>query len=127
MKCYQHQQSDAVAICACCGKGCCTDCVISADPVITCSEVCKVTIEENRQILQRTKMIYGIGEYQGNKVINMQVLLFTIMGALFFGFGVYQTAKRGSDSGLFLLVLGAAFMLLGGLAWYRNRKIKLNC
>lgn len=127
MKCFQHQNSDAIGICANCGKGCCPNCVISSEPVISCSADCKQSIEENRQILERTKIMYGIGQHQRKHTISTQVILFTVMGLLFVGFGGYQIHKRSFEVGFFPLTMGGIFILVAVLAWYRNRKIKLNC
>lgn len=127
MKCFNHNGSDAVAACGRCGKGCCADCIFIDKPVIACSEDCATVIEENRQILERTKMIYGIGAYQRKQTLSTQVILFVVMGMLFSGFGGYQIITRSFEVGFFPFVMGIVFIIIGVIAWHRNRKIQLNC
>jgi len=41
MKCFTHNQADAVAVCTCCGRAMCIDCVACPTaPRIVCSEEC---------------------------------------------------------------------------------------
>ena len=53
-------------------------------------------------------------------------LMYFFFGFTFGGFGVFQTIKSGSPE-WFLLVMGAGFLVVGGLGWFKNRKLNLNC
>ncbi len=128
MKCYKHNESDAVGICCACGKGCCEACASVSETKLVCSQTCSEVMSENRQILERTKMMYGIGQYKPKHTISSQVLIFAFMGVLFLGFGAYWTYYNyRTELGLFMLSYGGFCSVVAVILWYRNRKIKLNC
>ena len=53
MKCFKHNASDAVAICAYCGKAICLDCLPApAAARIVCSNDCAVTLGRENQAIQ---------------------------------------------------------------------------
>jgi hypothetical protein len=54
MKCFNHRITDAIAVCACCGRALCPDCVPSPAPArIVCSPACAANLERNEAALQR--------------------------------------------------------------------------
>jgi len=53
MKCFNHHTVDAVAVCACCGRGLCPDCAPSPPPTrIICSPDCAAILKRNEAALQ---------------------------------------------------------------------------
>ena len=53
MKCFTHRGTDAVAICSCCGKGLCGECVqVSVGSRVVCSDFCKSTLANDEKVLQ---------------------------------------------------------------------------
>ncbi len=52
MKCLKHQATDAVAICAYCGRALCLECVESLDaPRLTCSQACHEGLAQSDRAL----------------------------------------------------------------------------
>ena len=53
MKCFKHGSSDAVAVCAYCGRGLCVQCMpASGAPRAVCSESCAEALARTDQALQ---------------------------------------------------------------------------
>ena len=52
MKCFQHRDNDAIAICKSCAKGVCSVCAIDASPGVACSEACKVSSVETSEMIR---------------------------------------------------------------------------
>ena len=53
MKCFKHSSSDAVAVCAYCGRALCLDCLPSgAKDRVACSADCAAALDANSKALQ---------------------------------------------------------------------------
>lgn len=53
MKCFNHHTVDAIAVCACCGRALCHDCVPSPAPArIVCSSNCASLLVRNDDAVQ---------------------------------------------------------------------------
>ena len=53
MKCFRHNASEAVAICACCGRALCVECTASESVGrITCSSDCATALAANTKAIQ---------------------------------------------------------------------------
>ena len=53
MKCFNHRIADAIAVCSCCGRALCPDCVPSPAPErIVCSPACAATLKRSEDALQ---------------------------------------------------------------------------
>jgi hypothetical protein len=52
MKCLKHSSSDAVAVCAYCGRALCPECILAADaPRLACSSKCAEALSHAEQAL----------------------------------------------------------------------------
>ncbi|MDL2268446.1 DUF2180 family protein [Desulfosarcina sp. OttesenSCG-928-A07] len=119
MNCYLHDETQAVGICALCGKGVCRDCGLDTPEILglTCSEACKHELSELREMNQRGKKIYGIGVPRKIPTIVWMWLLF---GLLFGGFAVFQYLKKGYPEWFLILFSGACFFF-SIFTWWRSR------
>lgn len=54
------------------------------------------------------------------------ILMYFFFGLAFSGFGVYKSLLRGAPE-IFLFIMGFGFLAIGVLAWWRNRRLNLNC
>jgi hypothetical protein len=53
MKCFNHHAVDAIAVCACCGRALCPECVPSPAPArIVCSNECAAALTRNDDAVQ---------------------------------------------------------------------------
>ncbi len=127
MRCFNHQQNDAIAVCLACGKACCKQCIHDTEPMISCSAECQQTIDESTEVMNRTKIIYGIGQFKTNRpVFNSQTIFLLTTGLFFLCFVFYSWNKHGfRDSTYLLLGIGLIFTGLGVFTLIRNLKIKM--
>jgi hypothetical protein len=50
MRCFVHQDIEAVGVCRCCAKGTCAACALPVTNGIACSEACRPVAEEIAQL-----------------------------------------------------------------------------
>lgn len=119
MKCYVHDEVQAVGICAVCGKGVCRVCGKENPEMLglSCSEACAKELFELREMNRRGKKIYGIGVPKKIATIVWMWLLFAL---LFGGFGAFQYFRKGYPDWFLFLFSGACFFL-ALFTWRRSR------
>jgi hypothetical protein len=52
VKCFKHNSSDAVAICAWCGRALCPQCIENSDPRLVCSNKCSEALARDQRALE---------------------------------------------------------------------------
>lgn len=52
MKCFYHQDHDAVGICKSCGKGLCTECAVDMEKGLACKERCEEDVKSLIRLIQ---------------------------------------------------------------------------
>ena len=53
MKCFKHHSADAVAVCSCCGRGLCPDCVqVPTATRIVCSSDCTTALAQDAKAVR---------------------------------------------------------------------------
>jgi hypothetical protein len=58
MKCFQHNETDAIGICRHCHKGVCRQCAAVVDGCLACRYVCELKVEQaNRMIAFNAQII----------------------------------------------------------------------
>ena len=124
MKCYTHNELDAIGVCKACSKAICNSCAIDTGRGLSCSEECSKEIDEQNQIIDKSKKIYSIGESPA--LMPTGLIMYFFFGIIFTGFGVYKSTQSGSLQ-WFLLLMGAGFIIVGFIGWFKNRKLNLNC
>lgn len=112
MKCFNHSDSEAVAVCKACGRAVCPECLQESENGIACSTECTAVLAEQK------KLQAGLaGHLKSLKRMNFLSSVFSIgMGILFLyfsslGFGLVYD---------FVLLLGAGFTGYGLLALLVN-------
>jgi hypothetical protein len=124
MQCYQHQDRSAVGLCKACHKGVCAECVTDTGQGLACSEKCVGEVGVLAEIVDRSKQIYGIGS--NSRMPSTGILFYAFFAIMCLGFGLYPMTQ-GRDVEMFLVVLGAGFLVFGAVAYIRTRKLRLNC
>jgi hypothetical protein len=124
MKCFTHHDHEAIGICKACHKAVCSSCAKDTGKGLACSDNCIKEVEEQNQIIDKSKHIYGIGKKPA--LMPTGLIMHFLFGILFAGFGIYQSVERGVPE-WFLLLMGAGFIVVGCIGWYKNRKLNLNC
>src|SRR3546814_222072 len=128
MQCYQHINNMAYSICTECGRGVCKDCVKNNNNPLACSVECLKLLIEKKEMNERGKKLYGIGQYATLKRSNADWLSMLFLGLTFTVYGSYITYQsyiydRTFDS--FITFIGLLFLLISFLFWKRGKKFGL--
>jgi len=105
MKCYNHPEREAVAVCRACGKAVCQECGLETGNGIACRQSCAGILAEKTEHYSRQ-----VAHLKNLKRLNFLGSLFSIgMGLLFIyfsfmGYGVVYDL---------ILLLGAGFTVYG--------------
>jgi predicted nucleic acid-binding Zn ribbon protein len=117
MICYTHRDKQAVALCKNCYKAVCEECAIPDDNGFTCSEKCHQEIIVYAQMMQKSKMIYGL---QAGRFPTTTILLLVVGVA--FGLWGLLSVLGGDGFGFFTLVVGIIFTAVGILSYLNMKK-----
>lgn len=121
MKCFTHEQIDALAVCRSCGRGLCRDCIAEVGLSCSCKGGCEEVVATMNDLVER-----GRTHYQ--KISGMLLRLGIIFGMIAvagLGSAAYLFVIDQSDLGFFSLVPALTLLILSlttiSLA-YRLRK-----
>jgi hypothetical protein len=54
MRCFNHQASEAVAVCKHCGKGLCADCLVESRGAVSCRGLCEKQVAKFLYVIDRS-------------------------------------------------------------------------
>ena len=113
MKCYNHEDREAVAICAHCGKALCRECVTTAmESRLVCSEYCAGRVAADLEII-------AAGRNKNLRQSKAGAYFFFVVGCVFAIAGVYNfLLPQLRNLGIFLLAATGVFFL-GGVMFYK--------
>lgn len=110
MRCFYHEDREAVGTCKSCGKGLCRECAIDLTKGLACRGRCEADAQAVIQLIDRNIQISpdAARMVQRNRALNSMVgVLHIALGGLFLAWGF-------SDEHLKLLsILGTCFLLFG--------------
>jgi hypothetical protein len=88
MRCYDHSDHEAIAICMGCGKALCKDCIeLNNTDVVVCSEKCGSIVNDQLEMIRKIRK----KTLTQNKVSGV----FCIIAGIVFGlFGLFNIAKE---------------------------------
>ena len=124
MECFKHASIAAVGTCKSCGRAICRDCARDSGYAVTCSPECEKDAQEMHAMNTKDKRIYGLGD--AKKTFPTAVLMWGLFAAMFGGFGIFTTIAKGRPD-WFLLIFGAAFLLMAVVSYRRIKNLGLNC
>jgi len=78
MKCFNHFEHDAVAICQHCGKALCKECLVESEEGISCRGRCERRIGEFNELLNRSER-----DSRGYRSLGIVMIVGSIMLAMF--------------------------------------------
>ncbi len=119
MKCFTHQQTDAVGICKYCAKGACLACALDTGSGLACSEACNTHIVRLAELMKSANAAASINK-QGAGYFLPAFLM--VLGTLF-SVHAWFFARPGQTS--FGLVMGSLFIVFGlvlGIIHFQWRK-----
>ena len=121
MKCFCHQQQDAVGTCKSCGRGLCPVCAADLGKGLAgrgrCEGDAKVLIaliDRNIRMSRSTEKLLatGRGVRSGTFAFNV------VLGIAFILWGVTDPGRLG-----FLIMIGACFLVFGAFLFVQSRKV----
>jgi len=121
MKCFYHQQRDAVGSCKSCGKGLCPECAVDLGKGLACRGRCEEDvrgviglIDRNIKMSPQAARLLDSsrGVRAGASVFNL------VMGALFVLWGFTDP-----DRFAFLIILGVCFLVYGAVSIIQSRRL----
>ena len=124
MKCYQHEENEAIGTCKHCCKAVCWSCVSDTGSGLACSADCENEVKILREMMEKSSVIYRVGSK--SKIPPSGVILIISMGVLFLGFGIYESLNS-LQIDYFSITMGVVYLLIGIFAYFQTRKAKLSC
>lgn len=112
MKCYNHQNIDALAICKNCNKGLCKDCLTEIDDGIACTGHCAEKVTKINELIEGNinSKNSAVGPYMRNGY------LYLLMGLVFVAYGTLINSNME-----FIAIMGVLF-LVGSIFSFINAK-----
>jgi hypothetical protein len=118
MKCYIHNDTDAVGICKNCCKGICSDCTTEVGLSLACSETCIEKVEELEAIMSRSSKIITN--------VNTRFLNSTYYFIIACGIGLVINSFLNGLQGLTSFILPIVFIIYGAFKLFLNKKHDVN-
>ena len=121
MKCFFHQDRDAVGICKSCGRGICSECAFDLGKGIACRGRCEQDARDVIQLVERgvqtnPKMISIVRKARTTGLLSAG--LFILLGIVFLVLG-FASASAGRPV-LFEIAIGSLFFLYGIISLIRT-------
>ena len=119
MKCFNHNDEEAVGICKNCCKAVCKQCLVPNEyDYIVCSTKCLEEVLVYQNMMDKAKMAYGLKP--GRFPVS---IIFLLMGGAFFAIiGIFALIGGGVGSGIFMLGIGIIFIIAAALYWFNQKK-----
>jgi len=117
MKCFYHQDTDAVGICKSCSKGICKDCAVVVGNGIACKGRCEGEVEAINTIFQWSKTSH----HKTGSVYSRSAIIWALLGVIFTVYGIYMI-----DTSLgYFLIPGGIILCLGAISqFYASQKFR---
>ena len=115
MKCFNHPDTDAVAICKSCGRAVCHECALPSDVGIACQKSCAQVLSNKASLNSKQA-----SHLKNLKRMNFLASFFSIgMGILF----IYFSSQGFGLVYDFIYLLGIGFTVYGVVAQFVNMLI----
>lgn len=115
MKCFYHQDRDAVGQCKSCAKGLCPDCVTDLGFGLACKDKHEDEVTNLNLIIGKTVKTYKAAP----RNILFGPIFFFFMGVVFTTFGIFSSIKID----YFPVILGAGFIFFAIALYIHQRSI----
>jgi len=121
MKCFYHDDHDAIGTCKSCGKGLCRDCAIDLGKGLACRGQCEQSVTDMIKLIDQNIHFSPIGKnVMGNvrKNTYVQALFLLAAGTVFLLTGL-ATGRVAELPGL----LGIVFLVFSGYTFWRGFRL----
>lgn len=96
MKCFTHNNEEAVAVCKACGKALCHDCMEISANGVSCKGECQDILQEQK--LESKKEAILFQQYCG--IYKSRTILFVAATVILLGLGFYYMSEARESSNL---------------------------
>ncbi len=103
MKCYNHPESDGVAICRNCGRALCMNCAVGVSNRMACKDKCENEVKAMNELLTGGRTAVQNARYMS------KTNMYSIISASFIGAGIISIIVSGHNEGVILLLIGMIF------------------
>jgi hypothetical protein len=119
MKCFNHSQSDGVAVCKSCGRILCHDCCAEVGTGSACKGRCEADVEDLNVIIKRSKSAYQKtgGAYRRNGIAML------VLGLVFFFIGIIPVITGHGYASIFIAIMGLLFVIWSYFSFVSARQI----
>jgi hypothetical protein len=119
MKCFNHRELDAIAVCKHCGRGTCSDCAVEVCSSMACRSRCEAEVRAGFDMVARASSAMEKGNANHYKVAVFVGLMGLIMGGFAF------TIKReDSHAWVVFLLFAVVFLLKAGMSVHSARRLQ---
>ena len=116
MKCFNHNNNDAIGICKHCQKGICVDCITLVKGSVSCQGACEQEVAAYNYMMEQGKKVYkNLGKQWGPSVV-----INGIGGTLFLGFGLYNIEQPSSS---LLIGIGTIMLIAGVMSFAQGKRM----
>lgn len=108
MKCYNHPNYDASAVCRSCGRALCRDCVVEVGLSCSCKDRCESVVETLNYMVDRGRTVY-----KTTSAVHFRHAVFvSFVGAIMAAIGllIVSSGVDGSAWGYLLLLFATPFL-----------------
>ncbi len=119
MKCFYHQDRDAIGTCKSCQKGLCPECAVDLSQGLACKSRCEEDVQTLIRLIQNNIKLSPTS----SRIIRasrrggmITAGFYMVLGAMFIGWGLHDRMS-------FIVAMGACFIVFGGIALIRVLRI----
>ena len=120
MKCYYHNERDAVASCKSCNRGLCPDCAVEVGNGLACRNRCENQVEAINQVSLKNQRALG----RSRKFSLGMALLFGVIGVVVMVMGFSLIGKVGLYGYIVPVILGAGSIVMAFINFYKAKKLQ---
>jgi hypothetical protein len=113
VRCFNHQDREAVGACKACSKGLCAECAADLGHGLACRGSHESAVEALNQITLRARRVQATS----TKARYVAPTFHTAMGLLFLGWGLFSGPRF-----TFLSLLGGAFLIYAFVIFVTNQR-----
>ena len=124
MKCYNHSDIDAVAICKNCQKGLCKDCAVEVGNGIACKDKCEQDVQSINEMIKRSMKSQKKIQLNASRGYYINALFAFLAGGSFIGFGIKMMMSHEMPRlQMFTISLGVVFVIVSALYFTTGKKV----
>jgi hypothetical protein len=117
MRCFYHEDKEAVGTCKSCGRGLCRECAVELPKSLACRGRCEADAQAVTRLIDRNIQITTTSSRFGARY--GAGIFYLVMGILFITWGLLNFERVG-----FIAILGFAFLAYGIYWLVLTRKMR---